>query len=103
MGSWSHLQKPWTLILVAGQHTEMYKNIYVKILKISTPKLARPKMLAYNFGRCSIFNPTVISFEETSSYWSVQFVQFFSTFQTSYDSGILNHDYRIIQDFIGHH
>ena len=64
----------------------------------------RPK-----FWRVSILNPNFINFEETSSYLSVQFVQFFSSaFPWSPSiskpcSDILCQDYRIIQGFIGHH
>ena len=36
--------------------------------------------IGQNFDECSIFNPDFIGFEKKSSYWSVQFVQFFSDF-----------------------
>ena len=36
-----------------------------------------------NFGECSTFNQTFIGFEETSRYWSVQFVLFISAFHWS--------------------
>ena len=44
------------------------------------PKLHGLSMLAdrpVNIGMCSIIIPTSISFEETSSYWSVQFISIF--------------------------
>ena len=48
---------------------------------------------AKSFGKSSIFNPTIISFEKISSYWLDQFFLCFSLVtinrQTWYDSGIL--------------
>ena len=51
------------------------------------------------YGECSIFNPSFIDFEETSSYWSAQFVHFFLCFplgiiirQATYDLGILRQE-----------
>ena len=59
-------------------------TVHLKIpLMICFELLHGPTMFAWrgrNFVECSIFNPTFISFEETSSYWSIQFVQFFSLF-----------------------
>ena len=52
------------------------------------------------FRECSISNPNFIGFEETSRYWSAQFFLCFSLLtinpQTSYDSGIIQQDFRII-------
>ena len=59
------------------------------------------------FPSYSIMNPIFIGFEETFSYWSVDFFLCYSldtiNRQTSYDSDILHQDYRIIRGFIAHH
>ena len=79
--------------------------------------------MGQNFGACSIFNSTFVRSEETSSYWSVQFVHILNAFhwspsigkpymtpesayefalvntsrRTSYDPGILRQAYGTIQ------
>ena len=57
-----------------------------------------------NFDECSIFSPTFIGFEETSSFSQFNFSSVFLCFslvtisrQTLYDSGILHQGYRIIR------
>ena len=99
-----------------------------KIVTISCIYCTVPQCwpLGQNFGDFSIFNPTFIGFRETSSYWSVQFVNFFSAFQstnlvwirypksdedslatinrqTSYDSGIFRQNYGIIRGLLMNH
>ena len=57
-------------------------NVWTKPTKyrLIDADLHCPSMLA-NFGKCSLINPTFIGFEETSSYWSIQF---FSVFHWSH-------------------